>query len=222
MNSVLQIAAAELGQQEISGSANNQRIVDYATESGIIGISNDEVPWCSTFINWVAFKAGLSRTNKPNARSWLSVGQNVDSAPEPGDIVIFWREKIDSWKGHVSIFLGFSKDQLRVYCLGGNQGNQVSVSAYPTETVLGFRRLGASSVIKLPDPVLKNGDAGPDVKLLQDALKLAGFNCGTSDGDFGNKTEAAMKQLQAASGNLKIDGVYGKRTKEHLLNLLST
>ncbi|MEQ8243781.1 MAG: TIGR02594 family protein [Fulvivirga sp.] len=222
MNSVLQIAAAELGQQEISGTANNQRIVDYATESGIIGISNDEVPWCSTFINWVALKAGLSRTNKPNARSWLSVGQNVDSAPEPGDIVIFWREKIDSWKGHVSIFLGFSKDQLRVYCLGGNQGNQVSVSAFPTETVLGFRRLGVSSVIKLPDPVLKNGDAGSDVKLLQDALKLAGFNCGTSDGDFGNKTEAAVKQLQAASGNLKIDGEYGKKTKEHLLNLLST
>lgn len=221
MNSILQIAAAELGQQEISGPANNQRIVDYATESGIIGISNDEIPWCSTFINWVAFKAGLSRTNKPNARSWLSVGQNVDSTPEPGDIVIFWREKINSWKGHVSVFLGFSKDQQRVYCLGGNQGNQVSVSAYPTDTVLGFRRLEASSVIKLPEPVLKYGDAGPDIKLLQDALKLAGFNCGTSDGDFGSKTEAAVKQLQAASGYLKIDGVYGKKTKDHLQNLLS-
>ena len=119
MNHLLKIAFTEIGQQEVSGVNHNQRILDYASESGISGISTDEVPWCSTFVNWVAYKAGLSRTNKANARSWLLVGQNVNDAPEPGDIVVFWRESPESWKGHVGLFVGYSQNLSRVYCLGG-------------------------------------------------------------------------------------------------------
>jgi uncharacterized protein (TIGR02594 family) len=222
MSSILQIATAELGQKEISGKVDNPRIVNYAKESGITGVSNDEVPWCSNFVNWVAFKAGLKRSNKANARSWLLIGQKVDEAPEPGDVVIFWREKPDSWKGHVGFFLGYSKNLARVYCLGGNQGNQVSISAYPSDTVLGFRRLQQTNIIKLPKPTLKLNDKGDEVELLQEALKTAGFNSGTSDGYFGKKTENAIKQLQATSGSLKIDGVYGAKTKDYLLSVLST
>jgi uncharacterized protein (TIGR02594 family) len=221
MSSILQIATAELGQKEISGKTDNPRIVNYAKESGITGVSNDEIAWCSNFVNWVAYKAGLKRTNKANARSWLVIGQKVDEAPEPGDVVIFWREKPDSWKGHVGFFLGYSKNLSRVYCLGGNQGNQVSISAYPSDTVLGFRRLQHTKIIKLPKPTLKLNDKGDKVELLQEALKTAGFNCGTTDGYFGKKTEHAIKELQSVSGNLAINGVYSAKTRDYLLSVLS-
>ncbi len=52
----------------------------------------------------------------------LVLGLPID-IPEFGDVVVFWRERRDSWKGHVGFFHGFSQDGTRVYCLGGNQGN---------------------------------------------------------------------------------------------------
>lgn len=222
MDKLIKIAVNELGQKEISGSTHNIAIINYAEQSGFEWINDDETPWCSIFANWCALQAGLKGSGKANARSWLLVGIKVDHAPEPGDIVIFWRESPDSWKGHVGFFFGYSKDQSRVYCLGGNQGNQVSISAYPSSTVLGIRRLSTSPIISIRDKVLKLGDRGDDVKSLQDALKMADFNCGTSDGDFGNNTEKAVKELQSTSGHLKIDGVFGGNTRNYLLEILQS
>lgn len=221
MDSILKTAVSQLGEKEISGAQeHNRTIINYAQEAGFKWVNDDETPWCSIFVNWVAQKNKLKSSKKANARSWLKIGQKVDDAPEPGDVVIFWREDPNSWKGHVGFFFGYSQDGKRVYCLGGNQGNQVSVSAYPVNTVLGFRRLVPSQIISLPDPVLKKGNKGDRVKALQDALKMADYNVGTSDGDFGPKTEAAVKQLQSDSGFLKIDGVYGANTRDYLQSIL--
>jgi len=220
MDALLKIAVAELGQKEITGSGNNSVIVHYASEAGFTWVNDDETPWCSIFVNWVAKKANLRGSNNVNARSWLLTGFSVDCAPEPGDIVVFWRDQPDSWKGHVGFFLGFSKDALRVYCLGGNQGDQVSVSAYPVNTVLGFRRLYSSNEINIPDKILKKGDTGDDVKTLQSALKSIGIDCGTCDGNFGPKTEAAVKKLQSMKTYLPIDGVFEKNTRIFLLEIL--
>ena len=220
MDKFIKTAVNELGQKVISGAQHNQTIVSYAKEAGFEWVNDDETPWCSIFVSWCAFKADLIRSKKANARSWLLVGHNVDGSPEPGDIVIFWRGQRDSWQGHVGIFLGYSQNSSRVYCLGGNQGNQVSISAYPVDKVLGFRRLGSSSITDVPSKTLKKGDQGNAVKQLQDALKIAGFNCGTSDGDFGSKTEVAVKDLQATGGFLKVDGVFGGKTRDYLLEVL--
>jgi len=190
MDKLFKIAVAELGQKEVLGNGNNPAIVNYAREAGFDWINDDETPWCSIFLNWVAMKAGLVRNKQANARSWLLVGQRNDSSPLPGDVVIFWRGSPTSWEGHVGIFLGFSYDGGKVYCLGGNQGNQVSISAYPRNTVLGYRRLTFALVMTdIPDAPLRRGDRGDAVKALQDALKATGLNCGTSDGDFGLLTE---------------------------------
>lgn len=218
MEQLLKIAFQELGTEEIKGDKDNPEVVKYATETGIAGINNDEIAWCSTFVNWVAMKAGLQYSKKPNARSWLNVGKKV-TAPEPGDVVIFWRESIQSWKGHVGFFLGFSQDKKRVYCLGGNQGNRVSVSAYRTAQVLSFQRLGEAAKLTIPDPVLKRGSKGKTVVELQDALKLLDINVGTSDGDFGQKTEDGVKELQTRKPQLAIDGIYNEETRDLLESL---
>ncbi|NQZ77276.1 MAG: TIGR02594 family protein [Ekhidna sp.] len=219
MSQLLKIAFQELGVKEIAGAEDNPTIVKYAHESSFDWVNDDETPWCSIFVSWVAMKCDLKRSKKANARSWLHVGSNT-SNPEPGDVVVFWRESPESWKGHVGFFTGYSKDATRVYCLGGNQGNQVSLSAYPTDTVLGFRKLQSSTMLNLPDGVLKKGNTGDKVKRLQEALNMADYPVGTADGDFGPKTERAVKQLQA-NGRLKVDGVYGLKTKDFLISILN-
>lgn len=57
--------------------------------------------------------------------------------------------------------------------------------------------------------VLKKGSKGEEVKTLQKALKI------TADGDFGTKTEAALKAFQKSKG-LTADGIVGKKTWEAL------
>jgi len=221
MDKLIKIAVQELGQKEISGDQHNKRIVEYAHEAGFEWVNDDETPWCSIFMNWVAKQAKLQSSGKANARSWIMTGQNVDKNPELGDIVIFWRGKADSWEGHVGIFFGYTANAKRVYCLGGNQGNQVSISSYDKDQILGFRRLLSVNLKNtLPDQTLRLGDTGNDVKLLQDALKQIGIDCGTSDGYYGERTEEAVKQLQSMQTGLKIDGVYGKDTRKFLGELL--
>lgn len=219
MEHLLKIAFNELGTQEIEGDEHNPEVLKYAKDTKIAGITTDEIAWCSTFVNWVAWKCGLQISGKANARSWLSVGTKV-TVPEPGDVVVYWRDSPQSWKGHVGFFLGFSLDKKRVYTLGGNQGNRVSVSAYRTENVLSFQRLAPSKQIIVPDPTLKRNSKGPAVVALQDALKLLSINVGTSDGDFGKKTENGIKELQTRQPNLTIDGVYNAETRDLLESLL--
>lgn len=218
MKDILQVATSQLGVAEIKGAADNETIVKYATETGISGISDDETPWCSTFVSWCAKEAGLPFSRKANARSWLSFGQNT-SSPEPGDVVVFWRESPESWKGHVGFYLGHSSNIQRVYCLGGNQGNKVSISAYSAATVLGFRRLKRSFVNEIPQPVLKRGSKGTEVVKLQNALKQLDYNVGTSDGDFGPNTETQLRRFQS-NNRLIIDGIYGSGSQTMLISLL--
>ena len=221
MNSLLTIAFTQLGQQEISGAEDNPQIVKYAKETGIAGIDNDEIPWCSTFINWCAMQAKLPFSGKANARSWTRMGEQTTD-PKPGDLVVFWRESIHSWKGHVGIFLGFTQDGRQVHCLGGNQSNAVSIARYDAHKVLSFRRLEKEeNHLHIPDPVLEKGDRGERVLQLQTILNFLGYNCGDADGAFGGKTDSALKILQADL-QLKVDGVYGNITKNGVESLLQT
>lgn len=71
----------------------------------------------------------------------------------------------------------------------------------------------------LPDGVLKLGDKGNAVKQLQTALNAAGFNCGTPDGIFGQKTLNALKRFQSIYCK-PADGVYGPKTKAALAKKL--
>lgn len=64
--------------------------------------------------------------------------------------------------------------------------------------------------------ILRLGSRGPEVRQLQEALRDAGFNPGSTDGDFGERTDAAVRAFQSSEG-LLADGVVGSRTWECLL-----
>lgn len=132
-------ALTQYGITEIVGRADNKDVLKYFDYIGFDGAAlKDETAWCSAFANWVAKKEGFDYSKKLNARSWLKVGKKVET-PELGDVVVLWRNSKTSWQGHVGFFIretaGF------IYILGGNQNNQVKISAYPKNRLLEYRRL---------------------------------------------------------------------------------
>jgi peptidoglycan hydrolase-like protein with peptidoglycan-binding domain len=61
-------------------------------------------------------------------------------------------------------------------------------------------------------PVLRKGASGSLVGKVQQALKDGDFYKSAVDGDFGAKTDAAVKAFQAARSGLVADGVIGEKT----------
>jgi uncharacterized protein (TIGR02594 family) len=128
------------GLREIAGDEHNPTVLKFFKETGHKNIQSDEVSWCSVFISYCVKSLEGKYPTSATARSWLSYGKKV-TQPKPGDIVIFWRESKNSWKGHVGIFLGFSSDKTEVITLGGNQDDAVQIINYPKNQVLGYRRV---------------------------------------------------------------------------------
>lgn len=134
------------GTKEVVGvNKHNPSIVAMFKETGFDWIDNDETSWCSAALNYFCKRLGYERSGKLDARSWLKL-PTITLQPEIGDIVVFWREDINSWKGHVGLFISWDNDV--IYTLGGNQSNMLSIAPYPRERLLGFRRARKLSEIK--------------------------------------------------------------------------
>lgn len=134
----INVALSQIGTKEIVGKNHNPEVLKYFKEIGHKWVTTDETAWCSAFVNWVCKQSDKPYTKKLNARSWLKIGQKTE-CPEIGDIVVFWRGKPDSWKGHVAFFIRETKTH--VYVLGGNQNNEVNITAYPKSKLLEYRTL---------------------------------------------------------------------------------
>jgi lysozyme len=63
--------------------------------------------------------------------------------------------------------------------------------------------------------LLKKGSQGAKVKQLQEILTILKYNPGTIDGDFGNKTLAAVQSFQKQQ-KLSADGIVGRNTQTAL------
>ena len=129
------IALREVGTKEYAGAADNPRIVEYlsSTNLGVTESSNDETPWCSAFANWCVEKAGYEGTDSAWAKSWLTRGKQL-SRPRRGCVVVFTRE---GGGGHVAFYI--SKTASKIKVLGGNQSDEVNISAYGGDRLLGYR-----------------------------------------------------------------------------------
>lgn len=124
------------GIEEFKGEAkHNPRILEYhATVRG--GLDEDEVHWCSSFVNWCIEQSDISGTNSALARSWEKWGQRL-SGPQTGAVAVFWRKSKSSGLGHVGFFVEESASSVSV--LGGNQGDRVSIAPQSKERLLGYR-----------------------------------------------------------------------------------
>lgn len=64
---------------------------------------------------------------------------------------------------------------------------------------------------------LKFGDSGLEVEKLQNQLNKLGFDSGSVDGNFGQKTKLAVEEFQKRKG-LSVDGTAGSVTLDELFN----
>lgn len=63
----------------------------------------------------------------------------------------------------------------------------------------------------VPTMVLRQGDRGSEVTVLQELLTSAGQSPGAADGIFGPRTQEAVFAFQSASG-IAVDGIVGRQT----------
>ena len=130
------VAIRELGVHETPGPESTARIIEYDSHT-TLKATNDEVPWCAAFANFVCDTAGFSGTHQANARSFLDWGVPLD-APILGCIVIMKRGDSPT-QGHVTFCDHPDISNGIIRCIGGNQGDAVSVARFSTGVVIGYR-----------------------------------------------------------------------------------
>lgn len=138
-----QLAQRFVGVKEFDGHISNPTILAMLKLDQAWPVDDSSTPWCSAFVNYICWLLRLPRSKSLLARSWLGVGTpvNLMNSEKPTaafDVVVLERPPSPT-AGHVGFYAG--ADNNRVFLLGGNQGNAVSVSAYDVDRVLGIRRL---------------------------------------------------------------------------------
>lgn len=126
-------ARAAIGQREIPGPAENGWIVGLWKKIRRGGIKSEDVPWCAAFVGACLEDVGIQSTRFESAISYATWGVKLDG-PVHGCIAVFTR----AGGGHVGFVVGKDAEG-RVLILGGNQGNAVSIAAFPVDRVVAWR-----------------------------------------------------------------------------------
>lgn len=134
----IKIALGEYGTGEIAGPGANPRILQYFQEVGRPEWKSDEIPWCAIFANWVLKQLGKPTAGTGLASAFLTYGTQTNR-PVLGDIVVFGTNKPTDPMQHISFYIKTVAGL--VYCLGGNQNNEVNIEGFPLQYVSGYRKL---------------------------------------------------------------------------------
>ncbi len=142
----LAVAIEELkaGAGEIGGNNAGPFVRKYLNEMAPEGSS-----WCAAFVSWCYSQhpAGIPFPYTLGARALLAEFRKRGWAhapgsgytPQPGDIVVWWREKLAGWKGHVGLVHHLRDGML--YTIEGNRSPKVQGFSYVfsrMEKLLGF------------------------------------------------------------------------------------
>ena len=119
---------------------NNPKILQFFHELGYKNINDDEISWCAAFLNFCLKKSGHDYMNSLIAKDWLKNGVETKN-PQPGDVIVFWRERRNGWQGHVAFFIKEDKSNGLIYAYGGNQDGKVCLKKFPKNHVISYRRV---------------------------------------------------------------------------------
>lgn len=128
------LAEQYIGTREIPGPRHEPKILAWWRKIFRGGIRDDETPWCSAFVGAMLEDAGIAPTRFESARSWETWGRSLPR-PVYGCIVTFERA---GGGGHVGFVVGQDVAG-RIMVLGGNQNNEVRVSAFDMRRVTAYR-----------------------------------------------------------------------------------
>jgi uncharacterized protein (TIGR02594 family) len=146
-------ARKHMGLRETKGPEHTTEILQFWRDIKRGGIKDDEMPWCAAFVGAMLERAGIVSSRFESAKSYLAWGQKLDN-PELGCVVVFERQG----GGHVGFVVG--RDPAgNLMVLGGNQGDEVNVRAFPRSRVSGYRwPAGYALPEAAPLPPMAGGD----------------------------------------------------------------
>lgn len=179
---------------------------------------------CRGFTYWCLLQAGIKikgggATSQYNtAANWVQRGEIGDMP----DVVCCVFQRRNGKMQHTGLHIGGGKV---IHCSNGVQWGDTSDKAWTHYAIPAglytAEEIAAAGAVKADKPSevvvfnLRRGSKGADVTKLQTALNAQGYDCGTADGIFGAKTEAAVRNFQSDNG-LTVDGIAGKATQEAL------
>ena len=227
--------------QPLAGAGNGDEWCQYFIDGLFVeatgSIKNaQQMLYMNTKDSYMTGYTPQGKVNFVEAKRWYTT-------PQRGDIIYFYstgKRRV----GHVGIVEKVDTKEKIVYTIEGNtradtyaeNGGCVARHSYSyasiggTNRVNGFGRPRYNDLVVTtqakPMPnnsqpsssILSRGSQGEQVKTLQLMLNACGYNCGTVDGDFGVKTDNALKAFEAAN-KLEVDGQYGPKSKKTLEGL---
>lgn len=125
-----------LGEKEVKGPQHNGWIAKGWAALNASWFNTDETPWCGFAIAWAMDKVGLPYPAKgefARALAWASYG--VECQPQLGAIGV--KRRVGG--NHVFMIVGQTPDKRFYKCLGGNQGDAVSIMDIPKTEVFAIR-----------------------------------------------------------------------------------
>ncbi len=125
----------EYGQREIAGNRHNSRITSFFKELGHEKFARDETAWCAAFVGACLERSEYPSTRSLMARSYASYG-NESQSENIGAVAVLSRGSNPAL-GHVGFLLGWSDD--RLWLLGGNQSNAVTVAPFDRDRLVALR-----------------------------------------------------------------------------------
>lgn len=129
----LEEAEKHMGLRETKGPAHSATILQFWKDIKRGGIKDDETPWCAAFAGAMLERAGIKSSRFESARSYETWGQPLKD-PIRGCVVVFSRQG----GGHVGFVVGQDKAG-NLLVLGGNQGDEVNVRAFPRSRATAYR-----------------------------------------------------------------------------------
>ena len=238
---VIAQALAWLGYNEADGS--HKKIIDVYNSQKKLPRSypvkyTDE--WCATFVSAVAVKLGYTDIMPTECgceemiKLYQKIGcwdENDARVPNPGELIFYdWQDdgKGDNkgYTNHVGIVVkvvgnnitviegnrNYSSVDYRTIAVNGKYIRGYAVPKYDKETAEPVKE----STVSIELNVLRKGSKGEQVKALQRNLQSMGYDLGPVDGDFGSKTDAAVRAYQK-NKSLVVDGIVGQQTWNKLL-----
>ena len=195
------------GVKEVPGSAGHPRILEMYDNAGLAHGTDDDQSWCGCALGtWLKEADYPVPANFYGAKQFETYGRKLDTF-QPGAICVFYRTKLRErdWRRHVTI--GIEETATHIKCLGGNQGDAVSIRSFPKRDLAAIRwpvkatvrdlRQAGSSEIKSSDTLVKWGAAT--------VLTAAGGKAGevAMPPTPPNPTVESLQELSTLSGLMK-------------------
>jgi uncharacterized protein (TIGR02594 family) len=130
----LDAAKALIGTKEIPGPKHNPKVVNLWAEGKAGDYKDDETPWCAAFVSAQLENGCVKSARTGWARGYLKWGRKL-TGPAVGAVVVFSR---GPKFGHVGFVVGKDANG-NLMVLGGNQKDAVTIAAFATDRVLGYR-----------------------------------------------------------------------------------